>query len=227
MKEGRTVGKEFRLELPLDEAKVRELKMGDVVYLSGKVFTMRDMGHRRAVDLLQAGQALPFDLREGVLWHCAPIVRRDGNRWEVTSAGATTSSRFTLLGSELIHRLRLRLTIGKGTMGGSAQKAMQEVGSAYLNMTGGCAALYAQQVREVVDVYWTDLGLPEAVWSLRVEDLGPLVVGIDAHGQSLYGEMRGELESRRPGIYASCRLRDGGNLTYLPKRVPGKSAGLF
>jgi len=191
------------------------------------VFTMRDMGHRRAVDLLQAGQGLPFDLREGVLWHCAPVVRRQGNRWEVTSAGATTSSRFTLLGTELINRLRLRLTIGKGTMGGSAQKAMADVGSAYLNMTGGCAALYAQQVREVIDVYWTDLGLPEAVWALRVEGLGPLVVGIDARGNSLYEEMHSRLEVKMPGIYADCRLREGCNFTYLPKRVPGKAAGLF
>lgn len=219
---------EYRFTLPVGEDEVRKLRVGDIVYLSGLVYTMRDMGHRRAVEMLKKGEALPFDLAAGAIWHCGPIVRKvsDGKAecsWQVVSAGSTTSSRFTRLGAELIRRLKVRFTVGKGTMGDEAVAAMGEVGSVYLNTTGGCACLYAEQIQAVEAVHWTDLGLPEATWVMRVDNLGPLVVGIDSHGGSLFENVRSQMKEKLGRIYQTAGLQKEYSLSYLPKRVPGKA----
>lgn len=219
------MSKEVRLELPITEEQVRDLTCGDVVYLSGNVYTMRDMGHRRAVEMLKRGEKLPFDLAKGAIWHCGPIVRqRADGKWEAVSAGSTTSSRFTYLGSDLIKALKVRCTIGKGTMLQKAVETMREIGSCYLNSTGGCASLYAGQIEEVVDVFWTDLGLPEATWVMKVRDLGPLVVGIDSHGNSLFEAIGKTMRANLMDIYRRSNLKPDYNLSYLPKRVPAKAS---
>jgi len=218
--------KEYRLQLPITEEQIRQLNCEDTVYVSGIVHTMRDMGHRRAVDMLARGEKLPFDLKEGILWHCAPIVRKNASgKWEAVSAGPTTSSRFTYLGSELIRRLQIRCIIGKGTMMAKAAEAMKEVGSCFLNSTGGCAALYAGKIEEVVAVHWTDLGLPEATWVLRMKDFGPLIVGIDTHENSLFEQVGAKMRQKMAGIYKDAKLDPGYSLSYLPKRVVAKSTG--
>jgi len=179
------MNKEYYFTMPVEEKDIRQLEIGDIVYLTGTCYTMRDMGHRRSVEILQQEEMLPFNLSKGALWHCGPIVKKEGETWRVVSAGSTTSSRFTQLGAELIRQVKVRFTIGKGTMGADAIDAMKNIGACYLNSIGGCAALYAEQVKKVKMVFWTDLGLPEAIWVLEVEKLGPLVVGIDSHGNSL------------------------------------------
>lgn len=213
--------KEIDLQLPLKEEEIRRLRVGDVVYFTGTVHTLRDMGHRRAVDMLHTGQAdkIPFQtLSQGVLWHCGPIVRKKPNgTWEVLAAGSTTSSRFSALGAELISNLQIRITIGKGTMTAAAKKAMQRTGSVFLNTTGGCAALYAQQIDRVTNVFWEDLGLPEACWVMHVNRLGPLIVGIDANGDSLFENVQGTMERNLEESYAQHRLKK--TYAYLPKRV--------
>jgi fumarate hydratase subunit beta len=216
--------KEYRFQLPVTEEQMRQLNFGDVVYLSGVVHTMRDMGHRRALDMLARGEKLPFDLRGGVLWHCAPIVRKTAEgKWEAISAGPTTSSRFTYLGSELIRRLQIRCTIGKGTMLSKAVETMKEVGSCFFNSTGGCAALYAGKIEEVVGVHWTDLGLPEATWMLRMKEFGPLIVGIDSHGNSLFEKIGITMRQNLVSIYKKSQIDANYSLAYLPKRVVASS----
>ncbi|MDR3289127.1 MAG: FumA C-terminus/TtdB family hydratase beta subunit [Peptococcaceae bacterium] len=215
------MSKSYHFTFPLNEEQIRELQLGDLVYLTGNIYTMRDMGHRRAVDMLNEGKELPFDLASGAIWHCGPIVRKDANdKWETVSAGSTTSSRFTYLGSDLIKKVKLRATIGKGQMLQTAVDTMQEVGSVFLNTTGGTAALYAQQIEEIVDVHWTDLGLPEAIWVMRVKDLGPLVVGIDSHGRSLFNDKKIEMDQLLAQTYKDAKIDPTYNLAYLPKRVP-------
>ena len=216
---------EYRLKTPLSEEQMRTLKTGDTVYLSGFVHTMRDMGHRRSLDMLERGEKLPLDLAGGILWHAAPIVRQTpAGRWEALSSGPTTSSRFTYLGSELMRRTGLRCIVGKGTMMAKAVETMGEVGSCFLNCTGGCAALYAQQIEEVTDVHWTDLGLPEAIWVFRMKDFGPLIVGIDSHGQSLFENMGVTLRQHLAEAYKNARIDTEHSVSYLPKRVVGRSA---
>ncbi len=217
------MSKVYHLTLPFTEEQVRGLEVGDSVYLSGSLYTMRDMGHRRAVEMVRRGETLPFDLTAGAMWHCAPIVRKVDGQWQVVSAGSTTSSRFTPLGSELMRALKVRCIVGKGTMGAEAVTTMGEVGGCFLNSTGGCASLYAQQLAGVEAVYWTDLGLPEATWVLRANGLGPLVVGIDTHGQSIFDNRRKEMARVLPGIYERSHLDPAYALSYLPKRVTGKA----
>jgi fumarate hydratase subunit beta len=216
--------KEYHFQAPLTKDQTRQLNIGDVVYISGIVHSMRDMGHRRSVDMLARGEKLPFDLQGGIIWHCAPIVRKNSaGRWEVVSVGSTTSSRFTYLGSELMRRLQLGCIIGKGTMQTKAVETMQELGSCFLNTTGGCAALYAGQTTEVVDVHWTDLGLPEAIWVFRMKDFGPLIVGIDSHGQSLFENMGVTVRENLIPIYEKSQLDPNYSMSYLPKRVVARA----
>ncbi|PKL58522.1 MAG: fumarate hydratase, partial [Methanomicrobiales archaeon HGW-Methanomicrobiales-5] len=166
---------EIHLAFPYREKAVRKLRIGDVVYITGEIHTMRDMGYRRALDLLSQGARLPADLKEGALWHCGPVVAVNDGKWQMVSAGSTTSSRFTDLAAALTEQLNIRITLGKGTMGPAAAKAIAKTGSCYLSTTGGCAALYTQQIRQVIAANWLDLGYPEALWSLDVADFGPLM----------------------------------------------------
>lgn len=217
------MGQVYRISLPVSEEDIRKLRIGDVVYLTGTCYTMRDMAHRRAVEILQQEETLPFNLSKGALWHCGPIVRKENDKWVVVSAGSTTSSRFTLLGAELVRQLGVRVVIGKGTMGKEAVVAMKDVGSCYLGSIGGCAALYAEGIKDVKMVFWQDLGLPEAVWVLEVENLGPLVVSIDSHGNSLYEELKIKVKGKLAEVYEKSSLMGGRkNYTYLPKRVPAR-----
>ena len=217
------MSKTYYLEFPICEEAIRELRMGDIVYLSGVVHTMRDMGHARSVEQLKNRQALPFDLPESCIWHAAPIVKQDeSGKWHVLAAGSTTSSRFTGLGSDLLERLNMRVTIGKGTMGQKAVDTMQKVGSVYLNTTGGCAAMYAQQVKEVIGVHWMDLGQPEAVWVLRVENIGPLIVGIDTHGNSLFPQVKANMDKNLAQQAELLNVDLHKDYTYMPLRILGR-----
>lgn len=213
------MAREFKIQMPADEQAIRELRVGDIVYLSGPLCTLRDMGHRRAIDALDRGEKLPFDLAGSALWHSGPITRREGDRWRLVSAGPTTSSRFTPLGAELIRRLGIRVVVGKGTMGPRAIEAMKEVGGCFLNATGGCAVLYARQVEEVVDVQWLDLGEPEAAWVVVAREMGPLVVGIDSTGDTLFGRMRAKMTPRLVEVNRRAGIAQSDGFTYLPKRV--------
>ena len=106
-----------------------------------------------------------------------------------------------------------------------AVETMKEVGSCFLNSTGGCAALYAGKIEEVVGVHWTDLGLPEATWILRMKDFGPLIVGIDTHGNSLFEKVGAKMRQNMASIYEKSNLDPDYSLSYLPKRVVARSSG--
>jgi len=215
---------EHHLQLPVSEEQARRLNLGDIVYLSGLIHTMRDMAHRRAVDLFRRGEKLPFDLHDAAIFHCGPIIRMAGKgRWQVISAGPTTSSRFNELGPELMRVFRVRCTIGKGSMGAEARAAMRQTTGFFLNATGGCGALYAGQL-EVMNVFWMDLGMPEAVWVLRANHLGPLLVGIDSNGNSLADEIAQTMQTNLSGIYARSGIVGNRDLAYLPKRVAAKGS---
>ncbi len=115
--------------------------------------------------------------------------------WEIIAAGPTTSARMEDTTPEVIEKLRIRAIIGKGGMGILTREAMRKYGCVYFSMTGGAAVLAATCIKAVKAVYWEDLGMAEAVWHLLIEDFGPLVVSIDANGNSLYEEI--EEEARR------------------------------
>jgi len=178
---------EHHLQLPLDEATVRGLALGDTVHLSGTFVTARDEAHIHALQHADEGKALPFDFEGSAVFHCGPIMRDLGDgRWELVAAGPTTSSRMNNLEPQFLRRFRARAIIGKGGMSRPTVDAMQEVGAVYLAITGGAAVVAARGVRAVRGVHWYELGMPEALWVLEGDCFGPLTVAIDAHGHSLF-----------------------------------------
>ncbi len=186
------------LQIPIDEAAVRALHVGDQVRLDGIVVTARDTAHKYFMDqfIRSAGVAagekelyteLKRLLHGGVLYHCGPVVHREPDgRWRFVSAGPTTSIREEPYEADVIACFGLRAVIGKGGMGPKTLAACREHGAVYLHAVGGAATLIANSVEEVSAVYKIEeFGLPEALWVIRVRDF-PAVVTMDAHGQSLH-----------------------------------------
>ena len=176
---------------PVREEEIKELRAGDIVYLSGDVYTARDKVHQRIIDYsgTDRGTDIPIP-KDAVVYHCGPLVRRKSSGdWEIIAAGPTTSSRMDATTPKVIEKLRIRGIIGKGGMGAGTRDALQRYNCVYFAITGGAAVLAAAHITAVEAVYWEDLGLAEAVWHLRVDDFGPLVVSMDAHGKSLYEEI--------------------------------------
>ncbi len=166
---------------PLKNEDIKKLRIQDVVYLSGKVYTARDQAHQRA---LKEGK-FPYDLSRGVLFHSGPLAKQNGKNWEIVSVGPTTSSRMNTCEPGFIERFGVKAIIGKGGMDKKIADAMKGK-AVYLAMTGGCAATASSQIEKVAGVEWLDLGAPEAVWALEVVNLGPLIVAIDSTGKSIY-----------------------------------------
>ncbi len=179
-------GREVVLRAPIDEATIRSLKVGDVVLVSGPMFTGRDAVH----SYLMKNQP-PVDLRGGVLYHCGPVVRKDGDTWTVTAAGPTTSMREEPYQAEIIGRYGIRAVIGKGGMGARTLAGLKEHGAVYLNAIGGAAQFYARCITQVDDVSLLELGTPEAMWHLQVHEF-PAIVTMDASGNSLHQVVESE-----------------------------------
>ena len=178
----------IKLSFPFTEEKIRALKVGDEVGLSGVVFTGRDAIHK----YLHDGGALPPEvkLRDGILYHCGPVAMKDERgQWKVTAAGPTTSIREEPYQADIIGRFGLRAVIGKGGMGDKTLAACQQFGCVYLHAIGGAAQVLAECIKAVRGVYFMEqFGAPEAIWELEVENF-PAVVTMDAHGHSLHREV--------------------------------------
>ncbi|ABM80030.1 FumA C-terminus/TtdB family hydratase beta subunit [Hyperthermus butylicus] len=191
----------YRLRTPLSEEDVRKLRVGDIVYLSGLIFTARDAAHRKILELLNRNEKLPFEPRGLAVYHVGPVVRKRNGEWEVVAAGPTTSTRMEPVEHEFIAKTGVRMVIGKGGMGPRTAEACRRYGAVYAVFTGGAAVLAAQAIKRVVDVYWLEeLGIPEAVWLFEVEDFGPLTVVIDATGKNLYDEVMENARKRMEEI---------------------------
>ncbi len=176
-------GKEVALDAPLTDEAVRSLKVGDVVMISGRMFTGRDAVHSYLMK-----HDPPVDLRGAVLYHCGPVVVKEGDNWRVTAAGPTTSIREEPYQGEIIKRYGVRVVIGKGGMGAKTLAALKEHGAVYLNAIGGAAQFYARTIKQVDGVSLLEFGTPEAMWHLTVEDF-PAIVTMDAHGNSLHKDI--------------------------------------
>lgn len=175
------------LTIPLGRNDIMELQAGDIIYLSGTIYTARDEAHLRILELTNEGKLLPFDLEGAALYHCGPLMQKDKGGWRTVAAGPTTSARMTEMTPQVLDNYKVRAIIGKGGMKNIAQVLKDRC--VYLAYTGGCAALAVDMIKNVRDVHWLDLGMPEAVWVLEVENFGPLIVGVDAKGRDLYEEV--------------------------------------
>lgn len=191
----------YKLKTPISETDIRKLKVNDVVYISGIIFTARDQAHRRALELQKEGKKPPIDMEGLAVFHCGPIVKKEGNKWIVVAAGPTTSTRMDLFEDEFIKNFKVRVVIGKGGMGKKTTDAMKQYGAVYGAFTGGAAVLAAKAVKNVKSVEWFDLGMPEALWIFEVEDFGPLTVAIDSHGNNLFEDVAKKVEENKQKIY--------------------------
>jgi fumarate hydratase class I len=176
-------GREVVLTPPLTEAQMRALKVGDVVLISGEMFTGRDNVHAYLMK-----NPPPVDLNGAVLYHCGPVMVREADRWRVAAAGPTTSIREEPYQADVLRRYGVRAVIGKGGMGAKTLAALKECGAVYLNAIGGAAQYYARTVEEVKGVHLLEFGIPEAMWHLRVNGFAAIVT-MDAHGASLHADV--------------------------------------
>jgi fumarate hydratase class I len=176
-------GREVPLQAPLTDRAVRALKVGDVVMISGRMFTGRDAVH----SYLMKNEP-PVDLNGSVLYHCGPVVVKEGGHWRVTAAGPTTSIREEPYQGEIIKRYGVRAVMGKGGMGAKTLAALKEHGAVYLNAVGGAAQFYARTIERVEGVSLLEFGTPEAMWHLTVKEF-PAIVTMDAHGNSLHKDI--------------------------------------
>ena len=174
-----------RLQYPFTEEAVRSLHAGDAVSINGIVHTGRDKFHKWFAD----GRPIGVDFRDGALYHCGPVVVRDGDGWRVNAAGPTTSVRENPYEPEFIRRAGVRLIIGKGGMDSATLQAMRDCGCVYIQAVGGAAALSAASVRRVAGVDFLDeFGPAEACWHFEMEDFRG-VVAMDSHGASLFADV--------------------------------------
>ena len=213
----------YHLTIPISEEDIRALHVGDTVYLSGVLTTGRDAAHKYLIENFIRTDAVPESerslyeelgriLREGVIYHCGPVVRQlsssqgeaEVERWEFVAAGPTTSIREEPYEADVIAHFGLRGVIGKGGMGSGTLRACQEHGAVYFHAVGGAASLIADAVKEVVAVHKKDeFGVPEAFWVIRAEDF-PVVVTMDSQEQSVHEEVEAASKA------ALARLIEGG-----------------
>ena len=197
----------LRLTTPISDEEIRSLHVGDSVLLNGIIVTGRDAAHKFLIehyirkqsddpeDIALLEKLKPL-LNGGVIYHCGPVVKKneDGS-WSFVAAGPTTSIREEVYEAEVIKFFNLKGVIGKGGMAGKTLQACHDQPAVYFHAIGGAATLIAQSVKEVVDVYKLEFGVPEAMWVIRVEDF-PVVVTMDSHGQSIHDKVLAESEER-------------------------------
>jgi fumarate hydratase subunit beta len=175
------------IKLPVSADEIRKLRAGDEVAITGIMITARDAAHKYLVET--DGADVRDFLRDGMIYHCGPVVRKDGDRYSFVAAGPTTSIREEPYEATVIEKYGVRGVIGKGGMGKKTLEACGRFGSVYLSAVGGLATTLARSVVEVLDVFKIEeFGVPEAMWVIRVEGF-PAVVTMDAHGKSVHDEI--------------------------------------
>lgn len=185
------------LNTPVSDEDLKDIKIGDVIYLNGHIITCRDVAHRRLIEL---GRELPVDLKGGAIFHAGPIVRKiegTDDKYEMISIGPTTSMRMEKFEKEFIEQTSVKIIVGKGGMGVNTEAGCRENKALHCVFPAGCAVVAATCVEEIEAVHWLDLGMPEALWVSRVKEFGPLIVSIDAEGNNIFEQNKVEFNKRK------------------------------
>ena len=196
----------YKLKTPILEADIRKLKVNDALYVTGTIVTARDQAHRRALEYFKEGKPLPLSLEGLAVFHCGPVMSKQGDKWIAVAAGPTTSTRMDIFEDEFIKNFKVSVVIGKGGMGKRTTDAMAKYGAVYGAFTGGAAILAAKAIKNVRTVEWYDLGMPEAMWVFEAEEFGPLTVAIDSHGNNLFTDVQKTVEENKQRIYQKLGL---------------------
>jgi fumarate hydratase subunit beta len=208
MKKSHMSDKPISLTIPICDADIKNLNIGDSVLLNGIIVTGRDTAHKWLYDNFVAQKSQPSAedqwvyeqlkplLTGSVIYHCGPVVSGlDSHNYYFVSAGPTTSSREEPYQGEIMRHFNLKGVLGKGGMGQRTAVACSAVPSVYFHAVGGAAALLAQSVEEVLGVFKLEFGVPEAMWVVCVKDF-PAVVTIDSRGKSLHEIIKLKSEKR-------------------------------
>jgi fumarate hydratase subunit beta len=187
----------YDLKTPISEVQIQQLRVGDNITITGTIFTARDEAHNRALQYARENRPLPFKTQNGVLYHCGPVVRRTDSAWEILSAGPTTSARLEKFEAEFIKKSGIKVIIGKGGMGKQTETALKQYKAVYCTFTGGAGVLAASFIQSVEKVEWIDLGTPEAVWILIVQNFGPLFVAIDSYGNNIFTKIDKDVQKNK------------------------------
>ncbi len=180
------------LEAPFTEKKIRALKVGDRVEITGLIYTGRDAAHK----YLHDGGTPPVDLTDSIVYHCGPVVVKEKGKWVVKAAGPTTSIREEPYQGPLMEKFKIRGVIGKGGMGPKTLAYCKKVGAVYFHAIGGAAQVLAKCVVDVPGVHMAEeFGSPEAIWEFQVVRF-PVVVTMDSHGRSLHDAVQAQSEKK-------------------------------
>ena len=185
------------LVTPISAEDLQDIKIGDIVYLSGSLTTCRDVAHRRVVE---EGREIPVDVRNNAILHAGPIIRPidpDNGKFEMVSVGPTTSMRMEKFEYEFVKTTGVRVIVGKGGMKENTSNACKDFGCIHCVIPAGNAVVAAVCVEEIVKAEWRDLGMPETLWNCRVKEFGPLIVSIDAQGRNYFEEKKVEYNKRK------------------------------
>jgi fumarate hydratase class I len=175
------------IKLPASEEDIRQLHVGDVVAITGVMMTARDAAHKYMVE--EEAPEVAEILEGGMIYHCGPVVRKEGDTYSFVAAGPTTSIREEPYQATVMKKYGVRGVIGKGGMEGKTLAACQELGGVYLSAVGGLATILAKSVKKVRTVYkLEEFGVPEAMWVIEVERF-PAVVTMDSHGKSIHDDV--------------------------------------
>jgi len=182
-----------------DPSEILKLRAGDEVTVQGHIIGIRD---RTQIRIFDQKVEPPMDLSGAFLLHTAPGVRKlESGKYEKVCIGTTTSARMVRFTEPLGRQYGVRAICGKGGFPGAAIAPMHELGMVYFAIVGGAAALETTQIEEIEDVMWEEL-MPECLWKFRVKDFGPLTVGIDAHGNSLYHDVQTRAKAKLEELFA-------------------------
>jgi len=185
------------LKLPLCDDGICDLRVGDIIYLSGILVTGRDEVYHRIVE---EGMNSPVDLKGGANYHAGPIVRENGKERELVSIGPTSSVRMEKWAADFIKKTGVKVLIGKGGMGEKTAAACRENKAIHCVYPGGCAVLGASQIEKIENVFWQELGMAECMWVMKTSEFGPLIVGIDTHGNNLFAENSAYYAERKSDV---------------------------
>ena len=195
------------LTTPIKDEDLEDLRVGDVVYLTGHIVTCRDVAHRR---LIEHKRELPVDIRGGAIFHAGPIVRKlDDGKYEMVSIGPTTSMRMEKFEKEFIEQTGVKLIVGKGGMGPLTEEGCKQFKAVHAIFPGGCAVVAATQVEEIERAEWLDLGMPETLWVNRVKEFGPLIISIDTQGNNLIEKNKAEFNAKKAPIVQKIHQQVG------------------
>lgn len=192
---------------PVSTEDLKDIKVGDIVYLDGSMTTCRDVAHRR---LVEEGRELPVDVRNNAIFHAGPIIRPlENDKFEMVSVGPTTSMRMEKFEYEFVKQTGVKVIIGKGGMKENTERACKEFSAIHCVFPAGNAVVAAAEVEEIVRAEWRDLGMPETLWNCRVKEFGPLIVSIDTEGNNMFEKNKVTFNKRKDAVYEKISKQVG------------------